>query len=283
MNNNLELQEYLKKYSTINSTFIDDFFSMYTIKTSADDFVIDLDNVTKWLKIQKYSIKRTILESYQLNIDYKILTLPSSGKGRPMEQIVLTPSCFKRLCMMSRSPKAEEVRTYFIQLESHLDKYKTHIIDALQKKINKYKTELQPIPKIKTSGVIYVLKTSETIENVYKIGKTQDFSARLKTHQSSHPDKLDIVFVYETDYINDVEACLKDLLKERAYRRRKEFYEIDIELLKELIKNCDCMNMVVRKKAKGVKDSECKYILHILKNVPSDKVLYDASNTINKK
>jgi phage anti-repressor protein len=282
MNNNLELQEYLKKYSTINSTFINDFFSMYTIKTVADDFVIDLDNVAKWLNTLKKHLKKTLVESYQLNIDYKIITLTSSGKGRPMEQIVLTPSCFKRLCMMSRSPKAEEVRTYFIQLESHLDKYKTHIIDALQKKIYKYKTELQPIPKIKTSGVIYVLKTSETIENVYKLGKTQDFASRLKTHQSSHPDKLDIVFVYETDYINEVEACLKDLLKDKAYRRRKEFYEIDIELLKQLIKNCDCMNMVVRKKAKGVKDSECKYILHILKNMTSDKVLYDASNK-NKK
>jgi hypothetical protein len=34
------LQEYLKKYSTISSKFIDDFFSLYDRNTNTDDFVI---------------------------------------------------------------------------------------------------------------------------------------------------------------------------------------------------------------------------------------------------
>ena len=53
MNNNISLQNYLKKYSTINNKFIDDFFSLYDINTTNDDFVINLDNVIKWLQARK--------------------------------------------------------------------------------------------------------------------------------------------------------------------------------------------------------------------------------------
>ena len=265
MNNNITLQQYLKKYSTINNKFINDFFNLYDIETTDTDFVINLDKIVLWLKTQKKHIKKTLLESYQKNIDYTISKNNPDGKGRPSEEIMLTPSCFKRLSMMSRTEKAEEVRTYFIQIEAHLDKYKNHIINALNKKISKYETELKPQLIIPTGGVIYVLKTTENIEGVYKIGRTQDFKARLKTHQSSHPDKLDVVFVYESDNVERVESCLKDALKDKAYRKRKEFYEIDGQILKHLIENCDCMHMVIRKKANQIKDTNCKYIMHVIK------------------
>lgn len=272
MNNDLSLQDYLKKYSTINNKFIDDFFSLYNIETSDTDFVINLDNIAKWLNSLKKVLKTTLKDSYQENIDYTVRTLPPKGKGRPMEEIMLTPSCFKRLSMMSRTEKAEEVRNYFIQIETHLDKYKNHIINSLNKKIYKYETELKPQPTIPTGGVIYVLKTTEDIEGVYKIGRTQDFKTRLKTHQSSHPDKLDVVFVYETENVEKVESCLKDALKDKAYRKRKEFYEIDGQILKYLIEHCDCMHMVIRKKPKQIKDANCKYIIHVTKqSLSSDK------------
>ena len=272
---NIKFPEYLKKYTTINNKFIDDFFNLYNEDTTDVDFVINLDKVNNWLNSFKRNLKKTLIESYQENIDYKITTNKPKGKGRPNEEILLTPNCFKRLCMMSKTPKAEQVRDYFLQIESHLDKYKSYIIDGLRNDVRKAIYELKPPLEISKGGVIYVFKTTENIENIYKIGKTQDFKNRLKIHQSSHPDKIDPIFVYETDYIDNVEKCLKDLLKDKAYRKRKEFYEIDIDLLKQLIKNCDCMHMVVRKNSKHIKDRECKYILHILKNINQDKVLYE--------
>jgi hypothetical protein len=65
------------------------------------DFVINLDMISKWLKNRK----DTLVHSYTKNIDYKI----SKGKstcGRPSEINLLTPNCFKRLCMMSRTKKS---------------------------------------------------------------------------------------------------------------------------------------------------------------------------------
>jgi phage anti-repressor protein len=269
MNSNitkLSLQDYLKKYSSINNKFIDDFFGLYNVKTSNDDFVIDLEKLANWLKSQKKVLKTTLITSYQLNIDYKVKTLKPEGKGRPIEEIMITPNCFKRLCMMSRTVKAEEVRSYFIALEDHINKYKGYIIEGLNKKVAKYESELKPTEIQNKSGSIYVLKTTESIEDVYKLGKAKNFKQRLQTHQISHPEKLDIAYVYETDMIDQVESCLKNLLKSKAYRKRKEFYEIDIDILKILIKTCECMTLSIRRKTKDIKNEECKYILMLSKN-----------------
>lgn len=265
MNNNL--QSYLKTYTTINNKFIDDFFGQYKYNTSDKDFVIDLDNVAKWLKSYKRNIKSTLIESYRPDIDYIIQKTHMTGnKGRPSEVILLTPECFKRLCMMSKTEKAEEVRSYFIAIEQHLDKYKSYIIEGLNKKIKKYESELKVTPAPTTKGAIYVLRTTEDLEGVYKIGRTKNFAERLKVHQSSHPDKLEIAFVYETNNIESVESCLRDLLKENAHRKRREFYEIDLSLLKQFIKNCDCMHLALKNKGKTIKDESCRYVLHVYKD-----------------
>ena len=263
MAKNITLQQYLKVYSSINTKFIDDFFKLYKIDTTDTDFVIDLDIATKWLNSQKYTLKDTLKKSYNLDVDYIVKRIESVDKGRPSEKILLTSECFKRLCMLSRTEKAEEVRSYFIAVEQNLDKYKNYIIEGLNKKIKKYESELKPAPAPTTNGAIYVLKTSEDIDGVYKIGRTKNFAERIKVHQSSHPDKIEIVHVYETNNIEVVESCLKDLLKEKSYRKRKEFYEIDINLLKQLIKNCDCMHLAVRSKTKRLSNESCRYVLHV--------------------
>ena len=132
--------------------------------------------------------------------------------------------------MSSKTLKAEEVRTYFIEIEKHLDKYKNYIIEGLNNRINKLETNQKPIVNI-NSGVIYIMKTDESIENVYKIGRTKKFKDRLKTHNTSHVDNIEVLFIYETNDINQVENCLKTILKTKQYRKRKEFYEIDLNLL----------------------------------------------------
>lgn len=262
---NMSFQDYLKKFTEIRNDFIDDFFGLYTKDTTNTDFVINLDNVAKWLKTIKKVLKTTLKDSYQVNIDYTVETLAPKGPGRPEEKIMLSPSCFKRLCMMSRAKKAEEVREYFISIEDHLSKYKSFIIDGLSNIINKQTKELKPNPIITSEGVIYVLKTNEDIENVYKIGRTKNFNERLKTHQSSHPEKLEIAYVFKTDMIEEVEKCLKLALENKRYRKRKEFYEIEIDILKGLIKNCNCMSLAVKKGSKYIKNTDCKYILYLTK------------------
>ena len=253
------LQNYLKKYTTINSQFIDDFFGLYGTNTTGTDYVIDLDNVAKWLKTTKAHLKETLSKTYTKNFDYKI-TKQKIERGRPSESIKLTPNCFKRLCMLSRTKKAEEVRTYFIELEKHIDKYKNFIIDALNKKVGILENNQKHIPDPK-SGVIYVMKTDQDIDNIYKIGKTKEFKSRLRTHNSSHVDNVDVVFIYESHDIDSVESCLKLALKTKQYRKKKEFYQVDIDLLKELLAGCESLMLKGKKNSKKFNSDSNMFIM----------------------
>jgi hypothetical protein len=165
--------------------------------------------------------------------------------------------------MLSRTPKAEEVRSYFIDIEKHIHKYKDYIIDALDEKVGILKNNMKPKINI-NSGVIYILKTDLDIKNVYKIGKSKKFKERLNTHNSSHVDNVKVILIYETDNIDGVERCLKAVLKGHAYRKRKEFYQLNIDLLKELLTDCDKITL----KAKYIKNDKMKggYIAYICKN-----------------
>jgi phage anti-repressor protein len=256
----ITLQDFLKKYSSISNKFIDDFFSLYTINTNDTDLIINFDNLVIWLKMRKDSLKRTLTDSYIKNIDYKIKKIKSLIPGKPREEILLTSDCCKRLCMMSRTKKAEEVRTYFIEIEKLMDKYKDYIIESLNKKIDILENNQKEIPKNK-SGIIYVLKTDHDIVNLYKIGKTKKFKERIRTHNTSHINNVEIVHVYETNNIDAVEICLKGVLMSTQYRKRKEFYEIDLDVLKKLIKTCDNMTLAAKKSNKKIRQTGGYYIM----------------------
>ena len=277
----IELQDFLKKYSSISTKFIDDFFSLYTINSDDDDLIINFDNLVNWLQMRKDNLKKTLIDSYIKNIDYKIKKIKSSTAGKPKEEILITSNCCKRLCMMSRTKKAEEVRTYFIEIEKLMNKYKNYIIDALDKKVGILENNQKPIPNNK-SGIIYVLKTDHDIVNLYKLGKTKKFKERIRTHNSSHIDNVDIVHIYETKYIDEVEKCLKNVLSTKQYRKRKEFYQIDLDVLKELIQSCDKMSLKVRKSNKNIKQNG-GYFIMLDKNIENQKNSYKLNIIIKHK
>jgi phage anti-repressor protein len=267
MSNNLvSLSEYLKKYSTISSSFIDDFYALYNYNTNDSDFVIDLEILAKWLKAEKKHLKETLINSYIKNIDYKVSKKDTNTGGRKSELIILTPDCMKRLCMSSRTKKAEEVRTYFIELEKHLDKYKNYIIDGLSVKIGNLESQEKPIYNPK-KGVIYVLDSNANIEDVYKLGKSKEFKNRLKVHQSSQSEKIKVKLIYETNDIDSVEICLKGVLKGSQYRKNKEFYQIKLDDLKKLIKGCDDLRLKAKySTTRSRKDIEKNHFIYIDKN-----------------
>jgi len=110
----MQLKDFLKKYSTIPNRFIDDFYGMFQLDTDIENkFKIDLDLVAKWLSCRKGNLKDTLIHSYEENIDFTIKKSPSFAQGgRPSLKILLTTDCFKRLCLLSKTKKAEEIRTY---------------------------------------------------------------------------------------------------------------------------------------------------------------------------
>ena len=55
-------------------------------------------------------------------------------------------------------------------------------------------------------------------------------------------DDIIPIYIYETEDIHNVEACIKRYAKEYQYRKYKEIYKININLLKKLINECGEFN-----------------------------------------
>ena len=159
---------------------------------------------------------------------------------------MLTPDCFKRLCMRSRSKKAEEVRTYFIQLEALVIKYREQMMAGMEQEISRMeRSEATKRDEIR-AGYIYVIKASTERDSVYKIGRTKDLARRLKEYRTGRLDDVDVVFRFRTDDLVATEGCLKALLKPRQLRKYREVYEADVDLIKELVAGCGAMAGLVK-------------------------------------
>ena len=104
----LTLKDFLKKYSTLSNEFINDFYEIYDFNEyNNNDFIINLDLISFWLETRKSKLKETLLNSYNLNIDYKISKEKEGKISKSNKEIILlTPDCFKRLCLLSKTKKS---------------------------------------------------------------------------------------------------------------------------------------------------------------------------------
>ena len=187
--------------------------------------------------MKKGHIKDTLEYSYIENIDYKIIeSEPTGKKGKPKEIILLTPKCFKLMAMQTKTKKGIEVREYYYELEQVIDQYKEYIIQGLQEKINKLENN-QKLKINPSKGVIYIIETADGIGH-YKIGKTTNLKKRLNSYNGDKKDDIIPIYIYETDNIDAVEECVKRYAKEYKYRKYKEVYKTDINMLKDLINDC---------------------------------------------
>ena len=181
---------------------------------------------------------------------------------------MVTIDCFKMICQSTQSKKGKEVRRYFIQVESLLNKYKNYIIDGMKEKI--IKLEKDQKPKINpVEGVIYIFQTPNSKENsLYKIGTTKDLKKRLQSHQSPLSHDIEVLFYYESKNITKIEKCIKLLMKDYQYRKYKEVYKINIDIIKSLIEQCDSLIIDTHEKIKLSKlkdDPDKLYYINISK------------------
>jgi hypothetical protein len=232
----MDLVTFLKTHTKINNEFIDDFFGLYESKDKYN-FSINIDSIVKWFIMRKDHIKKTLKESYTKNIDYKVIKGESNGLiGKPSETILLTPKCFKIMAMQSKAKKAVEVREFYYELEQVIDQYKEYIIKGLEDKIKTL--EHNQKPKVNPSkGVIYIIQTADGIGH-YKIGKTVNLKKRLNSYNGDKKDDIIPLYIYETNNVDAIETCIKSYAKKFKYRKYKEVYKADINLLKELINDC---------------------------------------------
>jgi len=254
----------LKVFTKIPNEFIDDYYSILSKKS--DDFVVNLDTIAKWLNVRKDDLHDTLKKSYQKNVDYTVETvLRRTRGGSNYLKIMLTVDCFKRLCMRSRSRKAEDVRTYFIELDDFISHYSDQISDGIMKDIEKVARKIKKNPKVDGPGYIYAIRASAKTSSLLKIGETLDLVTRLRTYNIGRAEDVELLYAFRTTDRKTVEACIKGLMESKRYKKRKEIYEIDLDILKKIIVGCNKMSMDM-KEVKSKSELDGKYYVLFMKS-----------------
>lgn len=246
---NIEAINFIKRFTTVPEKFVDELFRFYTEDTQQIDFVILLDDVSKWLQCSKAELHNTLKRSYLKDVDYTVQKSPpiriknTKYGNNNFKRIMVTPDCFKRLCMLSRAPKAEMIRTYFIDVETQFIKYKRQLMEGLRADISRLETDLNPkrnISKtINSSGYMYIVNASDEVDDMFKLGRAANLKTRLFSYQTGKAHSVKLLYVLAVHDMKSAEKCVKQHLQEYQYRVRREVYQLPIDMLKSIMNKCN--------------------------------------------
>jgi hypothetical protein len=146
--NNFLLEKIQENFSTFEQQLFVSSFYCYLNYDKTTDFVVDLDDVWKWLGFaQKINVRTLLEKNFKFDVDYTVTipefkkseqedqasggsdeeqsletTLPSKPKngGQNKQTIKLTVRCFKSLCLKAQTKKAGEIHEYYMKMEETL-------------------------------------------------------------------------------------------------------------------------------------------------------------------
>jgi len=196
-----------------------------------NDYVIDLDNIWKWLGFQqKYHAKNMLEKNFTKETDYKCL-LSQLGKqkygsgGHNKETIMLNIKTFKLMCLKAGTKKADEIHNYYIKLEETLqdviqeesDELKCQLeasqlqIELSEKDKNniREKTILEQFPS-NTQCVYYGMidNLSDNKEPLIKFGNSNNLKNRVKQHKDTYQNFC-LINAYRVDNKLQIESTMK--------------------------------------------------------------------------
>lgn len=209
--NNKLLSKIKVTFSEIQQKLFVSSFYCFLNYNQLNDYVIDLDNVWKWLGFSQKIRAKELLEKYfKLNHDYKtILPIRKEKNGRGgnnKEKIMLNINTFKSFCLKSGTKKADEIHNYFIKLEEIL--YQT-----IQEESQELKLQLEQIKQNQeidrkkivllereklllreftaNVSIVYIIKVKsfENGQYIIKIGESRKgIQARYAEHKTNYKD-----------------------------------------------------------------------------------------------
>jgi len=81
---------------------------------------------------------------------------------------------------------------------------------------------------------------------------------------------MEVVYIFETKNSKKIQDCVIAQIKQYRYKKRKDFYEIDINLLKNIMKDCTDMTQKYSKsltrKQVGGNENKLNLFLYIMKH-----------------
>jgi len=200
------------------------------------DFIIDLDNVWKWLDFQQKSNAKYLLEKhYTINTDYKVfapeasVAKKASRGGHNKEIIMMNVDTFKRFCLKAGTKKADEIHKYYIKLEETLHEVIQEESDELKLQLDnknnelvatrqqsdlektklREKTILEQFPS-NTQCVYYgfIDNLSTTHEKLIKFGNSNNLRSRVLQHKDTY-ENFRLANAFKVNNKFEIEAAIK--------------------------------------------------------------------------
>ena len=249
-------------------------FHLYLQYDDEKDFVIELDNIWKWLGFtQRVNCKKLLIKNFEENKDYKIFKnyhkenfafvagkakneSPDRGiekrGGYNKEQIMITIKTFKKLCMKASTKKADEIHDYYLKLEKCNHDFILHTLQQQNEETQKLLKEKDDQIKILQKPIYFDVPKEQWIyimqeickegQNIYKIGlASKGVDKRKKSYKCYASDGFKEIFRFNTNNCFLLENIVKQLLYKYKYRHVSEkggteYFECDVEYIKNIIK-----------------------------------------------
>ena len=222
-------------------------FYCYLNCDSKNDFVIDLDNVWKWVGYNQKVKAKILLENNFVEGNDYIKSLSQAGKqtthtkgGQNKEIFMLNVVTFKKFCLKAGTKKADEIHDYYIKLEELIQTtineecielklqltQQNQLLENVEKEKEdlKEKTILEQFP-LNTQCIYIGLIDNKTLgkpnskmyqETVIKFGQSNNLNERVKTHKKTY-DNFRLYTAFKVKNKIEIENCIKKnlLLKNR--------------------------------------------------------------------
>ena len=280
--NNKLLNKIKENFNSFEQQLFVSSFYCYLNYDKNIDFVVDFDNIWKWLGFQqKYHAKVVLERHFKLDIDYKsapaiagaVVEQQKINGGQNKQIIMLTIKCFKSLCLKAQTKKASEIHEYYMKMEEVLHKVveeetdelklqleqKDNIIIEKENTINKTKKEKQKAVEQATivqfplnTECIYfgtIDNTNEASEKLIKFGHTNDLSTRVTDHRKNY-DNFILVAAFRVQNKVEIENLIKTYPK---IKRQIRSIEVNGKNKTEIIAY-DSTNFTIDRLSKHIKD-----------------------------
>ena len=277
-------------------------FYCYLNYNPREDFVIDLDNVWKWLGFKSKQTAKVLLEkNFFIDKDYKLSLMAQHKRtthtkgGQNKETFLLSVRTFKSFCLKAGTKKAEQIHEYYINLEDILQEImqeesnelkiqlqKQVILSEQEKEKVREKTLIEQFPS-NTQCVYYgfIDNLSDNKERLVKFGNSNNLKCRVYTHKKTYLN-FRLVNAFKVDNKLQIETAIKNhiLFKERQRtitlnsKKYIELLNIDDLTLDELDKS-------IKEIIKGIEYSPENYVKLLQENSELKDKLEKSNEAIN--
>lgn len=222
-------------------------FYCYLNYDSKTDFVIDLDDIWKWLGFsRKEFCKKALEKNFVKDIDFKVALLQLEKRknegGHNKETITLTINTFKKLCLKANTKKADEIHDYFLKLEETFQDIVNEETDELRNQLMDKQKELNRERALRNKMLNRKWYDSESGDCVYVfVDNVNDPNSLIKIGKSKHIMDREAAYsnANKSGSIEYVKRCNDCSLTEKVchhildkYRENKlqEFFQVPLEL-----------------------------------------------------